>query len=140
MGDPRRAPIDRTPPRPDRLRRIDGGFAFVPNRFLRDGFFAQLGALERSLYLFLVLAADRNGVSFYGLDRIVSLLEVPLDDVLDARDRLIDLDLIAFDGTRFQVLSLPPRPVAPPPAASTDDDHNPAAIRRVIRSSLGSKR
>ena len=144
MGDAPRTVIDRTPPRPDRLRRIEGGFAFVPNRFLRDGFFAQLSALERSLYLFLVLAADRNGVSFYGLDRIVSLLEVPLDDVLDARDRLIDLDLVAFDGTRFQVLSLPQRPVVLPPVGGGHrgdvDDHNAAAIRRVIRSSLGSTR
>jgi hypothetical protein len=121
------------------VRRIEGGFAFVPNRFLRDGFFAQLSALERSLYLFLVLAADRNGVSFYGLDRIGSLLEVPLDDVLDARDRLIDRDLIAFDGTRFQVLSLPQKPVVPS-AAGADrgggGDPSAADIRRVIRASL----
>jgi hypothetical protein len=37
-------------------------------------------------------------------------LEFTLDDYLVVRDRLIDLDLIAFDGTRFQVLSLPPAP------------------------------
>jgi hypothetical protein len=120
------------------VRRIEGGFAFVPNRFLRDGFFAQLGDRERSLYLFLVLAADRNGVSFYGLDRIGSLLEAPLDDVLDARDRLIDLDLIAFDGTRFQVLSLPARPIVP--TATAADGESAAAIRRAIRSSLRSTR
>jgi hypothetical protein len=139
VGDSPRTVVDRTPPRPDRVRRIEGGFAFVPNRFLRDGFFAQLSALERSLYLFLVLAADRNGVSFYGLDRIGSLLEVPLDDVLDARDRLIDRDLIAFDGTRFQVLSLPQKPVVPS-AAGADrgggGDPSAADIRRVIRASL----
>ena len=143
MGGAPRTVIDRTPPRPDRVRRIEGGFAFVPNRFLRDGFFAQLSALERSLYLFLVLAADRNGVSFYGLDRMGSLLEVPLDDVLDARDRLIDLDLLAFDGTRFQVLSLPQRPVMPPAAGGhrgDTDDYSAAAVRRVTRSSLGSTR
>jgi hypothetical protein len=144
VANARRAAIDRTPPRPDRIRRIDGGFAFVPNRFLRDGFFAQLSALERSLYLFLVLAADRNGVSFYGLDRIGSLLEAPLHDVLDARDRLIDLDLVAFDGTRFQVLSLPPRPVVPATAPTGErhdlDDPSAATIRRIIRSSLGPER
>lgn len=143
MGDSPRTVIDRTPPRPDRVRRIEGGFAFVPNRFLRDGFFAQLSALDRSLYLFLVLAADRNGVSFYGLDRIGSLLEVPLDDVLDARDRLIDRDLIAFDGTRFQVLSLPQKPVVPPAAGGDrggGGDPSAADIRRVIRASLGSTR
>jgi hypothetical protein len=137
MGDTRTSVIHRTPPRPDRLRRIEPGFAFVPNRFLRDGFFAQLSPLQRSLYLFLVLAADRNGVSFYGLARIGSLLEVPVDDVLDARDRLIDLDLLAFDGTRFQVLSLPDKPVVPPSSARDADDHDAAAVRRGIRSSFG---
>jgi hypothetical protein len=35
----------RPPPRSDRIRRIDGGFAFVPNRFLRDGFFTSLTTL-----------------------------------------------------------------------------------------------
>jgi hypothetical protein len=132
--------FDRTPPRPDRLRRIEPGFAFVPNRFLRDGFFAQLSPLERALYLFLVLAADRNGVSFYGMTRIGSLLEVPTEDLLDARDHLIVLDLLAFDGTRFQVLSLPPKPVVPPPTDADHEDHDAVAVRRAIRSSFGRAR
>jgi hypothetical protein len=141
MADARTKSFDRTPPRPDRLRRIEPGFAFVPNRFLRDGFFAQLSPLDRSLYLFLVLAADRNGVSFYGLARIGALLEIPVEDVLDARDRLIDLDLVAFDGTRFQVLSLPDKPLVPPPADGDADNRNTAAaVRRVIRASLGRSR
>jgi hypothetical protein len=141
MANTRMRDFDRTPPRPDRLRRIEPGFAFVPNRFLRDGFFAQLSPFERSLYLFLVLAADRNGVSFYGLARIGSLLEAPIEDVLDARDRLIDLDLVAFDGTRFQVMSLPDKPVvAPPPDCDVDHSDTAAAVRRVIRSSLGRAR
>jgi hypothetical protein len=42
----------------------------VPHR----GFFAQLSHLERSLYFFIVLAADRNGVSFYAHDRICTEL------------------------------------------------------------------
>lgn len=125
---------------PDRVRRIDGGFAFVPNRFLHDGFFASLTDLERSLYLFLVLAADRDGVSFYSYDRICATLEVTLDDYVVARNALIDMDLVAFDGTRFQVLSLPPRPCrrARPPLV-TDGDlerDDPATIRQIIRDSL----
>jgi hypothetical protein len=50
--------------------------------------------------------------------------------------RLIDRDLIAFDGTRFQVLSLPPRPVVPPAAGGDrggGSDPSAADIRRVIR-------
>lgn len=134
-------PPHRAPPRPDRVRRIDGGFAFLPNRFLHEGFFASLSDTERSLYLFLVLAADRCGVSFYPYDRICSTLELAPDDYLHVRNSLLHKDLIAFDGTRFQVLSLPPKPVVPPPpplrTQDDFDDHDPATVRQLIRSSLG---
>lgn len=133
--------FQRPPIRPDRVRSIDRrGFAFVPNRFLHDGFFASLDHIERSLYLFLVLASDRNGVSFYSYDKICSALEVTPDDYVTARNTLIDLDLIAFDGTRFQVLSLPPTPRQRPRAPLTTHDdferEDPATIRKLIRASL----
>jgi hypothetical protein len=60
--------------------------------------------VERSLYLFLVLAGDRNGVSYYGYDRICSTLEITPDRFVAARNALIDMDLLATDGTRMQVL------------------------------------
>lgn len=133
--------FQRPPIRPDRVRRIDKrGFAFVPNRFLHEGFFAALNHVERSLYLFLLLAGDRNGVSFYSYDKICSALEVTPDDYVTARNALIDLDMIAFDGTRFQVLSLPPVPRTRlrPPLATQDDfeREDPATIRELIRASL----
>jgi hypothetical protein len=136
-----RPPFHRPPPRPDRIRSTAGGFAYLPNRFLHDGFFTSLTHAERSLYLFLVLAADRNGVSYYGQDRIASALELPLDDFLELRNRLIEKDLVAFDGTRFQVLSLPPCPVLPRRAPLTHPDdfelHDPATVRAILRSELG---
>src|SRR5262245_39109558 len=100
--------ISRAPLLPDRIRRIDGqSFAFLPHRFLRDGFLCSLLPDEQRLYLFLVLAADRTGISFYSGDRICSILEMVLDDYIEARNGLLAKDLLAFDGTRFQVLSLP---------------------------------
>lgn len=132
--------MNRRPIRPDRVRRIARGFAAIENRFLHEGFFASLGQLERSLYLFLVLAGDRAGVSYYAQDKICSTLAVSLDDYLVARNALIDKDLIAFDGYRFQVLSLPPRPlVRRRPLLTTRDDferEDPATIRSLIRDSL----
>ena len=140
MDRPRRPSPSRAPIVPDRVRRIDGGFAFVPNRFLHDGFFAQLTHVERSLYCFLVLAADRDGISFYAYDRICATLGVTLDDYLVARNALVDMDLVAFDGTRFQVLSLPPRPcLRPRPPLRTEDDlerDDPATICQIIRDAL----
>jgi hypothetical protein len=93
-----------------RIRRIDGGFAFIPHCFLTDGFVDALRPDQLLLYFFLVLAADRYGLSFYSYDRICSLLEMSLDQYVDARCALIQKDLIAFDGTVFQVLALPLAP------------------------------
>jgi len=45
---------------PDRIRQIEGSFGFIPHRFLADGFLATLNQHELLLYLFLVLAADRD--------------------------------------------------------------------------------
>ena len=59
---------------PNRLRRIDAGFSFIPHRFLTDGFLASLSQKEILLYLFLVLVSDRHGLSFYSYDSICSLL------------------------------------------------------------------
>ena len=53
-----------------RIRRIDGGFSFIPHRFLTDGFLSALDPHQLLLYFFLVLAGDRNGLSFYSYDSI----------------------------------------------------------------------
>ncbi|MDL1979487.1 MAG: hypothetical protein LWX52_15595 [Deltaproteobacteria bacterium] len=55
---------------PNRVRRITGSFAFIEHRFLRDGFWDSLTHDELLLYLFLILAADRNGISYYSYDKI----------------------------------------------------------------------
>lgn len=136
-----RGAIHRAPIVPERVRSIGGhSFAFVPHRFLRDGFFASLRPDELRLYVLLVLAADRDGVSFYHYDSLCSLLEIPLERYLRARNALIAKDLIAFDGTRFQVLSLPERPHLEPAKPLTTPEQfeadDPATIRRLVRPSL----
>jgi hypothetical protein len=102
--------IEKQPLCPARRRNITGSFAFIEHRFLRDGFWSSLSQLECWLYVFLVLVADRNGLSYYGYDKICTLLRFTLDDYLVARNALIEKDLIAFDGHLFQVLSLPDNP------------------------------
>jgi len=92
---------------PKRVRKINGGFSFIPHRFLTDGFLASLDPHELLLYFLLVLAGDRNGISFYSYDKICTLLQMQLERYIMARDDLIKKDLVAFDGTLFQVLDLP---------------------------------
>jgi len=134
----------RTPIRPDRVRSTRGGFAYLPNRFLHDGYFTTLSDGERSLYLFLVLAGDRNGVSYYGHESICATLGVTREAYLHQRSALIAKDLIAFDGQRFQVLSLPAEPVmALARPLSTEEDferEDPATIRQMIEAELGRRR
>jgi hypothetical protein len=96
---------------PNRIRRINGGFSFIPHRFLTDGFLASLEQKELLLFLFLVIVSDRNGLSFYSFDAICNLLQLDVDQYIKARDALIEKDMIAFDGTIFQVLELPSKPV-----------------------------
>jgi hypothetical protein len=98
---------------PDRIRHINGGFSFIPHRFLTDGFLKRLNPSELLLYIFLILAADRYGLSYYSYDRICSLLHMTGQQYIEARDGLIKKDLIAFDGTLFQVLELPATPIKP---------------------------
>lgn len=128
--------IGRSPIIAERVRKIDGGFSFVPHRFLHGGFFASLSRDELLLYFFLVLAGDRNGVSFYGHDAICTLLDLQNDTYLIARNGLLEKDLLAFDGRRFQILSLPDKPLhtSPPPLRTKEDfeDHDPATIRALL--------
>lgn len=106
--------------RADRIRKIKGGFSFIPHRFLIDGFLSALSQKELLLYFFLVLVSDRYGLSFYSYDVICSFLEICVDEYIIARNGLIKRDLIAFDGTFFQVLDLPQSPVRSPAVRHTD--------------------
>jgi hypothetical protein len=122
---------------PDRLRKISGSFAFIEHRFLRDGFWDTLSQHELLLYLLLIVVADRNGLSYYSYDRLCTLLKISVDDYILARDALIEKDLIAFDGSLFQVLSLPPKPrdVAARALKTAKDmqTHDPATVHQLIK-------
>jgi len=119
--------------RAERIRRIESGFSFIPHRFLTDGFLSSLDQKEVLLYFFLVLVSDRQGLSYYSYDAICSLLQLSVDDYIRARDALIEKDLIAFDGTLFQVLDLPAKPPAPIRREGSPHKHE---VRRLIRHAL----
>jgi hypothetical protein len=125
----------RNPLIPDRVRTITGSFAFIEHRFLRHGYWATLGHHELLLYFFLVLVSDRQGLSFYSYDKICSLLTLTVDQYILARDSLIDKELLAFDGTFFQVLSLPPEPVRRSRLLQSREDMeraDPATVHQMI--------
>jgi len=136
-----RASIEKNPIAPSRIRKITGSFAFIEHRFLREGFWASLDHHQLLLYLFLIIVADRHGLSYYSYDKICTLLRVCVDEYILARNALIDKDLIAFDGSLFQVLSLPEKTVFPSPAPLQNQKdmelHDPATVHHLVVQSFG---
>jgi hypothetical protein len=132
--------VSKQPLYPQRVRKINGSFAFIEHRFLRNGFWEDLNQHELLLYIFLVLAADRNGLSYYSYDKICILLRISVDEYILARNGLIEKDLIAFDGYLFQVLSLPEKVSSTGPAPIDTkkemERRDPATIDQMILKSL----
>ena len=101
-------------PRPDRLRSHSSSFGWVDHRLLRGGHLAGLSVEAMACYLFLVLAADRNGISYYRIESTAKHLGyLDFSAIHGARDELQSADLVAFqpfaqhDPNGFtQVLSL----------------------------------
>jgi hypothetical protein len=84
-------------PQPQRVRKIEKSFAWIDHRLLRNGFLPVMTHEDQALYLFLLLVADRNGVSFYRKEKICDVLGLDWGPFEVARDRLINLGLIAFE-------------------------------------------
>jgi hypothetical protein len=104
-------------PRPDAPRAIARSFGWIDAEFLRQGWFVHLTPEEVTLYLFLCLVADRDGVSFYRVDTIERKLGMRDDVILKGREHLVTMGLTAFEpygvGQRdgfWQVLRVPPCP------------------------------
>jgi len=92
---------------PERVRKIERPFSWIPFRLLSSGLLAQLGRDAKLLYFFLCLVADRQGLSFYGNRRVQTVLSVSERELTLARTELVNRDLLAFDGRVYQLLSLP---------------------------------
>jgi hypothetical protein len=90
-----------------RLRRPPAtGWSWVDRRFLREhGDYLSREAVL--LYLFLVAVADRHGLSFYSDHTLASRLRLAQPVLQQARQELLERDLIAHQLPLVQVLSLP---------------------------------
>ena len=92
---------------PQRLRRLPAtGWSWLDRRFLREhGDYLSREAVL--LYLFLAAVADRHGLSFYSDHTLASRLRLSRPVLEQAREELLDRDLIAHQLPLIQVLSLP---------------------------------
>lgn len=90
-------------PQPKKIRNIKGSFAWIDHRLMRNGFIDIMTHQDMAMYLFLVLAADKNGVSFYRKEKICETVSLDYNQFEIAKDRLINMKLIAYEG--YSVLS-----------------------------------
>jgi hypothetical protein len=130
--------IKKEPLLPGRLRKIENGFGFIPTRFLTGGFFLSLSQQEKLIYFLLVLVSDRDGLSYYSQDKMSTLLELSLDDFVEARNGLIRKSLIAFNGLMFQLLSLPVKPVENQ-TSTWEECNDRLSVRRFINKTIGQR-
>jgi hypothetical protein len=92
---------------PQRLRRPPAtGWSWIDRRFLREHG-DQLSREAMLLYLFLAAVADRHGLSFYSDNTLSGRLRLTLPALAQAREELLERDLIAYQVPLVQVLSLP---------------------------------
>ena len=89
-----------------RLRRVPRGFGWVDHRLLKEKLVCQCSSDALALYLILVLAADGEGLSFYGDYSLCSLLGMDMQRLELARENLIYNDLIAWEKPLYQVLEV----------------------------------
>jgi hypothetical protein len=97
-----RQPVD-----PTRVRPLPRHFAWIDHR-LRDRLH-ELSLPEMALLLFLHLAADRMGCSFWADSTIARKLGLPAGEILQARYRLVAKGLVAYSYPLYQLLPLPER-------------------------------
>ena len=125
------------PLRPDRVRTIEKPFAWLPFRLLKDGLFADLSDRAKLLYLFLCLAADRLGLSFYGDAKLQTYFQLGPTEIGLARKELIQKEMIAYDGRLYQVLSLPSPDISPSrrinPQTSQPRNREPERIGDILK-------
>ena len=101
---------------PHRRRRTPAQFSWLDHRLVRERRLQHCAVEAWALYLFLVTVADARGLSYYSDASLTARLPVERHALLNARQALIDADLIAFEPPLYQVLSLDvDTPAEPPP-------------------------
>lgn len=104
------------PPHPGLTRRPTGSFGWLDDHLLHEGWLARLGAEATAVLVLLALAADRDGASFFGRERMGRSLGLERSAVDRGLERLLALDLVAHRPWRpghpdgiWQLLPVPRR-------------------------------
>lgn len=101
-------------PQPSRVRRVPKQFSWVDHRLVRLGYLRGRSPHAQAFYLFLIVVADADGISWYGDERISVELGFSQGSVRQVRTELEKANLIAYDQPFYQVLGLSNEPATLP--------------------------
>lgn len=118
--------------RPDRLRRVPAQFSWVDQALVQRHLIDRCDAGSAALYLFLVTVADAQGLSYYAGSTLAQRLRLGAEELVAARARLIELDLVAYEAPLYQVLALPGSSPPASPSPSRCDSTGPVGIGELL--------
>ncbi len=121
---------------PARVRRVPHQFSWLDQRLVHEHYLERCGLAAWSLYLFLVIVGDAQGLSYYADASVAKRLAVDGATPERARLELLREQLIAYEPPLYQVLALgrPPSPqTAKAACLSSTPSSEPIAIQAHIR-------
>ena len=123
--------------RPERVRQVPEQFSWVDQALVQRGLIDRCDARAAALYLFLVTVADAQGLSYYGQSTLTARLHLSSQELVAAREQLIQIELIAYQAPLYQVLALPgtaPRmpPRVPAPAQMRNSSDGPVSFAQLL--------
>jgi hypothetical protein len=114
-----------------KLRTVPKQFSWVDQRVVRERYIDQLSHEACALYLFLVTVADAQGLSFYSETSLCQRLAMTPAVLRQARQALMQCDLVAYERPLYQVLGLGGDARRPEPATLSDDE--PVDLKAVFK-------
>ena len=121
--------------RPDRLRQVPPSFSWVDHRLVRHHHISRCDSQALALYLFLVVVADAQGLSYYSEAALCRHLNLDTARVRAARHALQQADLIAYRKPLYQVLSLED-PLTPTPSSISPRGSQVQSVGDILRRAI----
>jgi hypothetical protein len=91
---------------PRDLRKIPKHFSWLDHRLVSERYIDRCTHQAATLYLFLVTVADAQGLSYYSDQTLSQRLNMEGNTLARARERLIEIGLLAYQKPLYQVLAL----------------------------------
>jgi len=133
--------IIKSPVDPARVRTRPRQFACLDRALVYQNYICRMSLEQLALYVFLECVSNPQGLSYYSDKRICQYLHLNPDQLHQARDGLLNKQIILYARPMYQILDLspvatePPGPsIAKPPRSRTRSSEAPVPISTAINS------